>query len=79
MTDVNVVGPAVAKWKLDYLRDNMGDIKFTVYQSNDHKFKYFDEKKIAGCKDFKPPMQHVNMSFDEFLKKVRNWKEGDKR
>jgi hypoxia-inducible factor 1-alpha inhibitor (HIF hydroxylase) len=54
-------------------------MKFTVYQSNDHKFKYFDEKKVNACKDFQPSMQHINMSFEEFVKRLQNWKEGDKR
>ena len=51
-TDSNLVAPAVSKWSLDYLASNLGDGSYSVYESKDHRFKYFDEKKAKVHKGF---------------------------
>lgn len=63
-------------WDLDYLKDRMTG-KYTVIVSNDHKFKYHDEKKLKN--DFKPLTRRVQMKFEEFVDKMNNWKEGEER
>lgn len=66
-------------WDLDYLSRHMND-KYTVIVSQNHKFKYHDEKKMATSKaNFQPTTKRVKMPFSEFVDKVRNWKKGDER
>uniref|UniRef100_A0A6P7F307 Hypoxia-inducible factor 1-alpha inhibitor n=1 Tax=Diabrotica virgifera virgifera TaxID=50390 RepID=A0A6P7F307_DIAVI len=85
ITDSNLVKSAVEKWNLDYLEQNLGKSGHTVFVSNDHRFKYFDEKKIHNQKnnpkgiEFDPPTRRVQMKVSEFMRKIRNWKEGDDR
>lgn len=66
-------------WDLDYLKRKMMG-KYTVILSQNHKFKYHDEKKIQSCKtDFKPTTRRVQMKFSEFVDKIKNWKKNDER
>ena len=76
-TDANLVSPAVAKWNLDYLAANLGEANYSVYESKDHKFKYFDEKKAKVHKEFVNPMKRTEMKFQEFVKKIRAAKPDD--
>lgn len=61
----------------------MGNGDFTVYVSRNHKFKYFDDKKIGNGKDnridFTPPTKRVDMKLPEFMKRLREWKRGEER
>lgn len=66
-------------WDLDYLGKNMGDGMFTVYSSHTNKFKYFDDKKGNNVKNFREPMRHLDMSFQDFAKRLRNKKPEDDR
>ncbi|XP_069096461.1 hypoxia-inducible factor 1-alpha inhibitor [Pleurodeles waltl] len=70
LTDTNLVYTAL-KWDLDYLQENIGCGDFSVYSANGHKFLYYDEKKIANFKDFKPKSQRLEIKFGEFVKKLR--------
>ena len=70
-TDSNLVTPAIAKWNLDYLASNLGDGNYSVYESKDHRFKYFDEKKAKVHKQFQNPMKRVEMKFQDFVTKIR--------
>lgn len=74
VTESGLVGPAL-KWNLDYLKDNIGDGNFSVYHSNDHLFRYFDEKKtskkLSGKSEFLPPMQRIDMKFSEFYDLIK--------
>lgn len=64
----------------------MGNGDYTVFISHNHKFKYYDERKIAkpggeqstGI-EFTPPMKKCDMKLSEFMKKLREWKKGDDR
>lgn len=76
------------KWNLKYLEKNMGNGDFTVFVSRNHKFKYYDEKKIAHKTnngefskgvEFQPPTQKVDMKLPEFIKRLRDRKKGDER
>lgn len=84
ITDSNLVASA-RKWTLEYLEQNLGNGNYTVYVSRNHKFKYFDEKKVAGLNgnskgvDFVPPTKMVSMKLPEFIKRLREWKRGDER
>lgn len=84
ITDSNLVKPAVGKWTLEYLENNMGRANHTVFVSRNHKFKYFDDKKIL-CKanprgvDFTPPTKRIEMKVSDFMKKLKDWKRGDER
>ena len=77
MTDTNLVATAL-EWNLDFLAANLGDGDFTVYESTSHKFKYYDEKR-ANLKGFVPEMRRKDMKFSDFVKRLREWKPGDKR
>lgn len=63
----------------------MGSADYTVFVSRNHKFKYYDEKKIAKNGEtskgveFTPPTKKVDMKLPEFIKRLREWKRGDER
>lgn len=79
ITDSKLVKSA-EKWTLTYLEKYMGNGAFTVYVSRNHKFKYFDEKKVNNYKgDFTPPIKKVDMKLPEFIKKLKEWKRGEER
>ncbi|KAL3284043.1 hypothetical protein HHI36_018213 [Cryptolaemus montrouzieri] len=80
----NLVKSATDKWNLEYIERHMGVTTNTVYLSRNHKFKYFDDKKIQSRTnprgvEFSPPMRKVEMKVEEFMKKLREWKRGDER
>ncbi|XP_062507617.1 hypoxia-inducible factor 1-alpha inhibitor-like [Corticium candelabrum] len=77
LRDSRVISTAM-KWSLDYLEANMGDSKCNVYSSQTGRFKYFDDKKAQTFPGFECPMQLNEMTFDEFVRKVREWKAGDR-
>ena len=77
LTDTNLVGPAL-RWNLEFLEKNMGDGNFSVYESKTHKFCYYDEKR-ANLKGFKPTMKRAEMKFPDFVKRIKEWKPGEKR
>lgn len=84
ITDSNIVKPAVEKWTLEYLEEHLGKSGHTVYISKNHKFKYFDDKKILAKSspkgiEFTPPTKRVEMKVPEFTKKLRDYKRGDER
>jgi len=70
LTDTNLVTSAF-KWTLDYLRSNIGDGSFSVYESRTHFFKYFDDKKQPAHPDFKPQMKRLDMTFGEFCDRLK--------
>lgn len=64
----------------------MGNADYTVFSSRNHKFKYYDEKKIANkngegssAVEFTPPTRKMEMKLPEFIKRLREWKRGDER
>jgi len=70
LTDTDLVTSAL-KWSLDYLRTNIGDATFSVYESRTHLFKYFDDKKQPAHPDFKPQMKRLEMTFGEFCDRLK--------
>uniref|UniRef100_A0A8D2NPQ8 Hypoxia inducible factor 1 subunit alpha inhibitor n=1 Tax=Zosterops lateralis melanops TaxID=1220523 RepID=A0A8D2NPQ8_ZOSLA len=70
LTDTNLVYPAL-KWDLDYLQENIGNGDFSVYSASTHKFLYYDEKKMANFKNFKPKSSREEMKFAEFVDKLK--------
>ncbi|KAK3860345.1 hypothetical protein Pcinc_033598 [Petrolisthes cinctipes] len=79
LTDTKLCDTAL-KWDLDYLAANMGTERYMVFLSKNHKFKYYDEAKIKLYKtNFVPPTRRLDMTFSEFVKKLRDWKPGDER
>ncbi|XP_034040551.1 hypoxia-inducible factor 1-alpha inhibitor [Thalassophryne amazonica] len=69
LTDTNLVYPAL-KWDIAYLQENIGNGDFSVYVAENHKFLYFDEKKMANFKNFIPKSQRMEMKFCEFVDKM---------
>ncbi|CAG5129036.1 unnamed protein product [Candidula unifasciata] len=70
LTDSELVGSAY-HWDLAYLCSNLGSGQYTVYSSENKKFKYYDEKKLPQNKDFTPPTSHSDMTFQEFASKLK--------
>ncbi|PKU30734.1 hypothetical protein llap_18962 [Limosa lapponica baueri] len=70
LTDTNLVYPAL-KWDLDYLQENIGNGDFSVYSASTHKFLYYDEKKMANFKNFKPKSSREEMKFAEFVDRLK--------
>ncbi|XP_068022232.1 hypoxia-inducible factor 1-alpha inhibitor [Melanerpes formicivorus] len=70
LTDTNLVYPAL-KWDLDYLQENIGNGDFSVYSASTHKFLYYDEKKMANFKNFKPKSSREEMKFAEFVERLK--------
>lgn len=75
ITDSGLVRSAL-HWDLDYLQENIGDGKFTVYKSKNKRFQYFDDKKVDTFKDFEKPMDHMDLTFPEFVRKLKTAKPG---
>lgn len=57
----------------------MGSICCNVMISKNHKFKYYDQKKITPNMTFEPISQPSSMMFSEFADKITKWKKGDSR
>ncbi|XP_008117604.2 hypoxia-inducible factor 1-alpha inhibitor [Anolis carolinensis] len=70
LTDTNLVYPAL-KWDLDYLQENIGSGDFSVYRASTHKFLYYDEKKMANVKNFKPKSSREEMKFSNFVEQLQ--------
>uniref|UniRef100_A0A8C1Q5Q6 Hypoxia inducible factor 1 subunit alpha inhibitor n=1 Tax=Cyprinus carpio TaxID=7962 RepID=A0A8C1Q5Q6_CYPCA len=69
LTDTNLVYPAL-KWDIPYLQENIGNGDFSVYIAENHKFLYYDEKKMANFQDFVPKSRRIEMKFSEFVDKM---------
>lgn len=75
------------KWNLEYLNKHLGSGDLTVLSSNDHIFKYYDEKLMSRTlasgeiykTEFTPPTKRKSMKISEFIDNVTNWKDGDER
>lgn len=82
ITDTDLVGSA-HNWNLDYLKEHIGDGNFSVYNSPNHIFKYYDEKKVEkklpGSGSFQPPTKRLEMKFGEFYDLMKKPLERDKR
>lgn len=59
-------------WSLDYLKDNIGNGNFNVYKSRSHHFKYYSDKKLQKTKEFTPPTQLTEMTFQEFVQLIQS-------
>lgn len=70
LTDTNLVYPAL-KWDVKYLQDNIGSGDFSVYIAENHKFLYYDEKKMANFENFVPKSQRVDMKFSDFVDRMQ--------
>jgi len=70
LTDTHLIEPALG-WSLDYLKENIGNGLFAVYESSNHLFKYFDDKKLSSHSDFKPQMKRLEMTFTEFCDRLK--------
>ncbi|MED6247087.1 Hypoxia-inducible factor 1-alpha inhibitor [Ataeniobius toweri] len=66
LTDTNLVYPAL-KWDVPYLLENIGNGDFSVYISENHKFLYYDEKKMCHFMDFVPKSRRMEMKFSDFV------------
>lgn len=80
----NLVKTAQEKWNLEYLEQHMGLISHTVYASRNHKFKYYNDKKMLSKHnpkgiEFTPPTKQIEMKMAEFHKRLKDWKRGDER
>ena len=71
LTDTNLVYTAL-KWDVDYLQENIGNGDFSVYRATTHKFLYYDEKKIANVKNFKPKSSREEMKFSTFVEQLQD-------
>lgn len=69
LTDTDLVYPAL-KWDIAYLQENIGNGDFSVYTAENHKFLYYDEKKMANFENFVPKSQRMEMKFSEFVDKM---------
>jgi len=69
LTDTNLVYPAL-KWDLQYLQENIGLGDFSVYLAENHKFLYYDEKKMGNVENFVPTSRRMEMKFSEFVDKM---------
>ncbi|TRY95939.1 hypothetical protein DNTS_001946 [Danionella cerebrum] len=65
LTDTSLVYPAL-KWDIPYLQENIGDGDFSVYTAENHKFLYYDEKKMVNFQDFVPKSHRTEMKFSDF-------------
>ena len=65
-------------WDLDYLTEHMKGDSFSVYESESHVFKYYDEKKTNVVPNFVPSMKRREINFMQFAHEMNTWKP-DKR
>ena len=72
LTDTNLVESAL-HWDLEYMKNNLGDGDFSVYESENYKFMYHDEKKYGdGRKDFLAPTHRKEMKFSQFVDIIKD-------
>lgn len=76
LTDTNLVYPAL-KWDINYLHENIGNGDFSVYVAENHKFLYYDEKKMSNFENFMPKSRRSEMKFSEFVEKMRQTEQSD--
>ncbi len=69
MSNSDLAAPAT-RWTMDYLEEHIGSGDYSVYESDSHLFKYFDEKKVPGHKDFRLPMRRKEMKFSDFVERL---------
>ncbi|CAM9206457.1 unnamed protein product, partial [Lampetra planeri] len=74
LTDTNLVYPAL-KWDIAYLQENIGNGDFSVYIAENHKFLYYDEKKMSNFENFVPTSRRMEMKFSEFVQKMHETEE----
>lgn len=74
LTDTNLVYPAL-KWDVNYLQEHIGNGDFSVYLAQNHRFLYYDEKKMPNCEHFVPKSQRLEMKFSEFVDKMKETEE----
>lgn len=74
LTDTSLVYPAL-KWDIPYLQENIGSGDFSVYIAENHKFLYYDEKKMVNFEDFVPKSRRIEMKFSEFVDKMHQTEE----
>ena len=74
LTDTDLVYPAL-KWDIPYLLENIGNGDFSVYISENHKFLYFDEKKMSHFENFVPKSRRMETKFSEFVDKMHKTEE----
>lgn len=60
---------------MPYLQENIGNGDFSVYTAENHKFLYYDEKKMANFQDFVPKSHRLEMKFSEFVDKMHQTEE----
>jgi hypoxia-inducible factor 1-alpha inhibitor (HIF hydroxylase) len=71
LTGLPLIQTAVNKWNLKYLAENITDKNISVYENRtDNQFMYSDESKNEANYNFKSKTKQLQMSFDEFLKKI---------
>lgn len=70
LTDTNLVASAL-QWDIQYLANHIGDGKFTVYKSDNHKFRYYSDKKCQMLKQFVPPTEQLELTFRDFVTMLR--------
>jgi len=70
---------SAAHWTLSFLHDHMGSGQFTVYESDSHKFMYYDEKKLEQNKKFVPSSRRCDMTLSEFIAKIQSNTQNDKK
>ncbi|XP_050429309.1 hypoxia-inducible factor 1-alpha inhibitor-like isoform X1 [Adelges cooleyi] len=70
---------SVLNWDLDYLQKHMSSVCCNVMVSTNHKFKYYDQKKITPSITFKPQSRPSSMTFSEFAERMKTWKKGAPR
>ncbi|XP_078659529.1 hypoxia-inducible factor 1-alpha inhibitor-like [Branchiostoma floridae x Branchiostoma belcheri] len=79
LTDTHLVDSAL-KWDLDYLQANLGGGLCSVYESDNHKFMYFDEKKAKERKYYTPCTRRMEIPFEQFVRQLESSEEtGGKR
>lgn len=59
------------------MQENIGNGDFSVYMAENHKFLYYDEKKMANFKDFVPKSRRIEMKFSEFVDRMHQTEEQD--
>lgn len=74
LTDTNLVYPAL-KWDIPYLKENIGNGDFSVYAAENHKFLYYDEKKMTNFENFVPKSRRTEMKFSQFVDKMDEMEE----
>jgi hypoxia-inducible factor 1-alpha inhibitor (HIF hydroxylase) len=71
-----IINPAYTNWTLDHIASLLSDdFPCDVYQSNSHRFPYWDTSHNSYKYQFTIPTSKATMSFREFLLTVRSQEE----